>query len=236
MSTRRKLVSRGRQNEESSPVQRNRQRRHDSETSSEPTPLPPYEPPTCPLSASAKNAIDNLRASHDYSKYKKHLSTSIGVITTAAADNNDRLAHHKSSVKKHADVRQHKNIADEQKPEHHIEQEQYTDALETKVSDMTTKAEKALRDLIDYRDELAMQDAIMRDVGESIAAAPTAQLTGRGRQRGPRADDAEGDEEGPEHENDAPAADENILSAVELLKKAKGEHTARYTSKSMRDR
>jgi hypothetical protein len=136
-------------------------------------------------------------------------------------------------------VRQNRNIADDEKPENHVEQEHYTDDLELKVSDLTTKAEKALRDLIDYRDELAMQDAIMKEVGENIAAAPTAQpaqLAGRRRLRELQADGEEGDEQEPQDENDAPAADENILSAIELLKKAKEEHTARYTSKTMRAR
>jgi hypothetical protein len=157
-------------------------------------------------------------------------------ITTAAADNNERLAHHESTVKKHADVRQHRNIADDQKPEHHIEEEHYTADLEMKVSDLTAKAEKALRDLIDYRDELTMQDAIMKEVGENIAVAPIAQPVGRRRRRGPQANGEGGDEQEPEAESDAPATDENILSAVELLKKAKEEHTARYTSKTMRAR
>jgi len=235
MSSRR-LVSRSRQNEEASPVQRNRQRRQEQEAPNEPTPLPPYEPPTCQLSASAKNAVDNLRLNHDYSKYQKHLTGAMKAITTAAADNHERLAVHKTQVQKYAEHRQSKDIPDDQKPENHIEKEQYTDALEGKVLDLTTKAEKALRDLIDYSDELAMQDTVMKGVSEEIAAAPAAQPAVRRRQREPRANDEEGEEEEPEDENNAPAADENILSAVELLKKAKEEHIARYTSKSMRDR
>jgi hypothetical protein len=157
-------------------------------------------------------------------------------IGTAAADNNDRLAIYKAQVQKYAEFRQSKGITDDQKPEAHIEREQYTDALEGKVSDLTTKAEKALRDLIDYSDELAMQDTIMKGVSENIAATHAPSAAARGRQREPRANDEDGEEEGPEDENNAPAADENILSAVELLKKAKEEHAARYTSKSMRDR
>lgn len=158
-------------------------------------------------------------------------------ISTAAADNNDRLASHKALVKKQADFRQAKDIADDQKPEQHIEQERYTDALEGKVSDLTNRAEKALRDLIDYGDELAMQDTIMKGLVEGIAAAPSSRPAVRRRQRNPRADEEEEEEEEePEDEDDAPAANENILSAVELLKKAKEEYTARYTSKSMRAR
>jgi hypothetical protein len=232
MSTARRLVQRGRQHEESSPAPRNRQRRQDVEAPGEPTPLPPYEPPACPLSANAQKAIENIRTNHDSSKYKKHLKGAIDSITTATADNNERLAAHKTQVQRHAEQRRNNHIPDDEKPERHIEEEVYTSGLERQVSDLTTKAEKALRDLIDYGNELAMQDSIMKEVSENLAAAPVAQPAARRRRRG---SDAEEDEEEPQNEN-APAADENIPSAVELLKEAKEEHTRKYTSKSMRDR
>jgi hypothetical protein len=154
-------------------------------------------------------------------------------ITTAAADNNDRLAMHQTAVQRHAESRKSKDIPDDQKPEHHVEEEKYTNGLERQVSDLTAKAEKALRELIDYGDELTMHDSIMREVSENLATAPVARPAARRRQRG--SDDEAEDEEEPQDEN-APADNENILSAVELLKEAKEEHTRKYTAKSMRAR
>jgi hypothetical protein len=233
MSTARRLVQRGRQNEESSPVPRNRQSRQETEADYLPTPLPPYEPPSCPLSASAQEAIDNLRVNHDFSKYKKHLTGAMDAITTAAADNNERLAMHQTAVQRHAESRKSKDIPEDQKPEHHVEEERYTNGLERQVSDLTAKAEKALRELIDYGDELTMQDSIMRELSEYLASAPAAQPAARRRRRGSHDEDAE--EEEPQEEN-APAANENNFSAVELLKEAKEEHARKYTAKSMRAR
>jgi hypothetical protein len=233
MSTARRLVQRGRQNEESSPVPRNRQRRQETEADHLTTPLPPYEPPSCPLSASAQEAIDNLRVNYDFSKYKKHLTGAMDAITTAAADNNERLAMHQTAVQRHAESRKSKDIPEGQKPEHHVEEERYTNGLERQVSDLTAKAEKALRELIDYGDELTMQDSIMRELSEYLAAAPAGRPAARRGRRGSHDENAE--EEEPQDEN-APAANENIFSAVELLKEAKEEHTRKYTAKSMRAR
>lgn len=226
----RRLVNRGRQHAESSSTPRS-QHQNDAE----PTSLPPYEPPSCPLSAHAQKAIDTLRVNQDYTKYKGHLRGAMVGITTAAADVNERLTISQTTVRKHAKFRQNKNIADDEKPERHIEQEKYTQGLESKVLDLTDKSEKAMRELVDYSDELAMQDTIMKEVSENIAAAPAPRPAARRRQRSPRSD-GEDDEEEPQEENVASASDENNLSAVELLKKAKEEYMVTWSSKSMRDR
>jgi E3 SUMO-protein ligase NSE2 len=232
MSTARRLVQRGRQHEGSSPAQRNRHQRRDAEVHNGPTPLPPYEPPACPLTANAQEEIEKIQTRHASSKYQKHLKCAIDAITTATADNNERLATHKAQVQRDTEKRRNNNIPDDEKPERHIQEEAYTNGLERQVSDLTRKAEKALRDLIDYGDELVMKDSIMKEVSENLAAAPVARH-GAGRRR--RGSEAQGDEEEAYDEN-APAADENILSAVELLKEAKEEYTRKYTSKSMMDR
>ncbi len=229
MSTARKLVSRGRQHGDASPVPRNRQRRQDPGAPDEPTPLPPYEPPSCPLSASAQKLIDGIRVNHDNEKYKKHLKGAIDAVKLAAADNNERLAMRKGIDQRRAEQRKTHNIPGNERPEIHIEDEGYTNGMEKQVSDLTARAEKALRDLIDYGDELVMQDSMLKEVSENLAAAP--RLAPR-RQRGSGSHD---EDEEPQDEN-APATDENILSAVELLKEAKEEYVRKYTSKSMRER
>ena len=119
--------------------------------------------------------------------------------------------------------------SDDEEPEHHVEENKYADSLERKVSDLTSKAEKALRELIDYGDELAMHDSIMREVHENLASASIARPAAR------RTANDEGEDEVPQDEN-APAADENILSAVELLREAKEKQARNYASKSLRDR
>jgi len=202
MSSRRHLVSRSRvNNQDASPAPRSRQR--------EPAVLPPYEPPSCPLSAEAQRQLDHLRVNHDYSKYKKHVQSAIGTIRESAVTVNDKLSGRKDQIRKADEKRAERGT--EEKSEADIENEAYTRHMDKKVGVLTAEAEKALRDLIDYGDELAMQDSIMKDINAAIAAAP-------------------------QPHPDEPDEDVEILSAVELLKKAKEDYATEYSSKSMRDR
>ena len=169
--------------------------------------------------------LDEVRLLHDFSKYKRHIDSSMKVITNVAAEGNDRLNLRKSRVEQNAAKRSNQGIEREEKTEKEEEAELMATQLEKKVEDLTTLAEKALRDLIDYRDELAMHDTIMREVSESVAADPAAHLSGRG--QNDRAD---------EGEDDSAASNPSILSAVELLKKSKEDYAATYASKSMLDR
>jgi hypothetical protein len=105
--------------------------------------------------------------------------------------------------------------------------------MNKKVTDSTSKGEKAMRDLIDYTDELIMRDSIMTEVNENIAAAP-APVPHLRRQRRVAPEDEDEEEENIAEE--APAEDATILSPVELLRKAKEDYKAAYTSKSMADR
>lgn len=108
----------------------------------------------------------------------------------------------------------------------------YVPSLERQVDKYTKDAEKALRDLIDYGDELAMQDTILRDVVENVTAAAAAQPIRRQRRR--RGADDEDDAEASEEE--APADDVEVLSTVELLKTAKDDYTTKYGARTMRAR
>jgi hypothetical protein len=225
MSTRRQLVSRQRLNEESSPAPRSRQ--HDSEAAPRRTSaLPPYEPPTCPLTPAAKRALDELRVNHDYSKYKKHLTTSLTTLTVSAGEINDRLHARKKTTRVRAEKRREQGRKEKTAIE--VEDEEYADKLGGKVEDLTAKAEKALREMIDYRDEITMQDIIMKDVSDNLLAAP-AQPARRARN-----DDEENED--PEEGVNEEAADIPGVSAVELLEKAKGDYATRYAAKSMLSR
>lgn len=220
----RKLVSRATQNQDSSPGQAPHQS----------TPLPRYEAPSCRLSESGKRALDDLRVLHDYSKYKQHLTTSIKTITGSVGDSNDRLRIRKDEVEKIANKRRQAG-EDGEKSKEDLEREQFAAVLEKKVGDLTTKADKALRELIDYSDELAMRDTIMRDISDKIAAATPPIPAAR---RRPVDHDGENDEgdENVDEEDEAHSTDEPILSALELLQKAQEEYKTAWTSKSLRTR
>jgi hypothetical protein len=226
MSSRKQLVSRSRLSQNLSPAQR---RRDEESANPRPTPFPPYEPPSFPLTASQKRALDNLRVSYDDTAYKKHLDASKKNIINAIGEANDRLMAHKMKVQR-ADEKVRQQERD--KTEAEIEEEQYTQIMKKKVTDSTAKGEKAMRDLIDYTDELAMRDQIMMEVSENIAAAP-APRPAPGRRRRLDSEDRDDDEENIAEE--APAPDP-ALSPVEVLKKAKADYVTSYTTKSMSDR
>jgi hypothetical protein len=227
MSSRR-LVNRGRINENSLPAQRSRHR--EPEVPHEPTPLPPYEPPSCALTPSAKRALDNLRANHDYSKYKRHLDGSIKALTNSVGDSNERLRFRKEALEKAKERRARAGDEEEGK----TEAEEACGGMESNVATLTRKAEQALRELIDYGDELAMKDTIMGDVSENVAAAPPRPVQ-RQRRQGSHEDENGENEEAVEEYQD-PEVDGSIVSAVELLKQAQEEYAAEYAAKSMRAR
>lgn len=165
---------------------------------------------------------------YDDAAYKKHIEASKKNITSAIGESNDRLTAHRAKVRK-TEEKAHQQGRD--KTEAEIEEERYTQIMNKKVTDLTARGEKAMRDLIDYSDELAMQDSIMTEVSENICAAPAHRPTAGTRRRG-------GDEDGDEENlaGEPLASDATILSPVELLKKAKEDYTASYTTKSMTER
>lgn len=222
MASRHQLASRPRTSETSSPAPR---RARDGEPAgAQPVPLPPYEPPSFPLTVSQQHALDNLRINYDYTKYKKHLTESKKNITNAIGESNDRFTAHRDKVRR---IDERVRQKERERTEAELEEEKYTKMMEKKVGELTTKGEKAMRDLIDYSDELAMQETIISQVSDNVTVQPAAPpASRRNENEGDNVDEAD----------EAPAADVAILSPVELLKQAREDYIKTYTSKSMRDR
>ncbi|CZR52207.1 related to DNA repair protein MMS21 [Phialocephala subalpina] len=225
MSTqRRHLVSRSRQNESATPGPSRRGR--DSQAPTQQTlSLPPYEPPSCPLSAGAKRKIDELRSGRNFTKYEKHLKGSITAVSDSAAACHERLTARKENLDRQAAKRKKDGIVDDEKPQDHVEADNYYRQMANKVKVATKESDKAIRELIDLSDEMRMQDSILREVEENIPDAPPARPARR--QRGE--DDEDEENEDPE----APAEDPEILSAIELVKKAKENYVTKYQEKSL---
>jgi hypothetical protein len=244
MSFRRSLISR-QQRDAASPVRRPRPSEAQSR---QPPPLPPYEPPTCPLTETAKRSLADLASTDYYKKYEKHIKIAIQNITECAAESNDKLYESKESLKKLVEKRE----AAEGDQEITLEEEraeQRVRELEEKVNKLTAESEKGLRELIDYTYELSNQKEMMKNVTEAAAAASAMGMSSAAGSRKNRAgkaqrrqtnslasdDDDDDDEEMEEDETDTtiPAS---ILSLTELLKKAKEDYATEYNSKTMRAR
>jgi hypothetical protein len=211
MSNRRHLVSRSRNDANSSPAPQAHHRV--SQTPTRPhTALPPYEPPCCPLSEDAKRKVEALSLDHDYSKYKKHLKTTIAAVTTSTADLNERLTTRKDELKRANEKRKNREQAGSSQglTEEETAARTYFNGLNKQVASLTDKADLALRDLIDYGDELAMKVTILKDVAESISTSQHART-----------------QSGEEDEH-------NMLSATKSYQMAQEDYARKYKDKGLR--
>jgi hypothetical protein len=159
------------------------------------------------------------------------LDGSIKALTNSVGDSNERLRFRKEALEKAKERRARAGDEEEGK----TEAEEACGGMESNVATLTRKAEQALRELIDYGDELAMKDTIMGDVSENVAAAPPPRPAQRQRRQGSHEDENGENEEAVEEYQD-PEVDGSIVSAVELLKQAQEEYAAEYAAKSMRAR
>lgn len=223
-------------NDAASPAPR-RQQQRPSETparqTARQTELPPYEPPVCALSAEAQQALDTLSNTYDYSKYRRHLDSAKAVVRNAAAESNDRLVTRQEAFPRAVERRRKEGVADEDKPEAEVNDERCLNSFKRNNDIFTVQAEEAMRELIDYSDELAMQSAIMKDVVREITSAPAPR---RAAPRRRRRDVGSDDEDQEEDEVEPPAADAEQMSALELLRQAKEDRAAKYASQSKRSR
>lgn len=227
-------------NEEASPAprrQQSQQQRASETPARQPArqaELPPYEPPVCPLSAVAQQSLDSLSNTYDYSKYKKHLQNAKVVIKNAAAESNDRLQSRKEGFPRAVSMRRKEGVADEDRSEGEVKDETVLRGFERNNDKFTAQAEEAMRELIDYSDELAMQNTIMKEVIQELASAPAPQRSNPRRRR--RRNAGSDDEDQEERDIEPPAADPDNMSAVELLRQAKEDRAAKYASQSKRAR
>lgn len=253
MASRRSLLSRQNRDSGSATVQRPRGNRDSGlgqvQRSSQPTALPPYEPPTCPLNEGAKRSLANITMSLDLRKYEKHLNAAVKNITEFAGESNDHLFASQERVRRMAQRRE-AGQDDSEKTEAEEEAEQRAREMEKRVEKLTAESEKALRDLIDYKQELAQQGELLQRVSDEAAAASTAASASaaasgrRAARRERRPDQSSDDEDG----NFEPTAEDEdvemggtesqaaILSPTELLKKARDEYQTTYTSQTLRTR
>ncbi|EKD15282.1 uncharacterized protein L3040_001649 [Drepanopeziza brunnea f. sp. 'multigermtubi'] len=236
----RRLVNRARANEPASHASSHRQPRA-SETparqqQARQLELPPYEPPACPLSADAQQKLRDLQNPHVYAKYKSHIVGAIKVLTNATADVNDRYAVRKRALEINKGKRQRDGVPDENRTEDEKSNAMWTKQLGKKAPEETERAEAAVRELIDYGDELAMQEGIVKDVSMKIASAAVPRPVASRIPRPPVGGHDENEDEEDEPEREIRAEEVENVSAVELLRKAKEDYANNYNSKSKTSR
>jgi hypothetical protein len=243
MSSRRSLLSRQSRDASSPQVQRHHGNRDagssQASRSRQPTALPPYEPPTCPLNEGAKRSLANITMNIDLKKYEKHLNAAVKNITNFAGESNDHLYVSQERVRRMAQRREAAQD-DSEKTEAEEEAEHRAREMEKKVEKLTAESEKALRDLVDYKQELAQQSELLQRVSDEAAAASGRRAARRERRPDQNSEDEDSGFEPTTEDVDVEMGEAEsqaaILSPTELLKKAREEYQTVYTSKSLRTR
>lgn len=201
-----------------------------------PLPLPEYEPLSCPLTATARRDLENLRQNHDYSKYKKTLDLSVSYLNDSAGLTGDRLSTRKEIARRRAEKRKAAGKDDNEKSEQEVQDEGYLRTFEKQVNEWQVKAEKSLREIVDFKDELAMQESIMRGVSGQISETPVPVVRADRQRRRRGSSVASGENAQEEEREDSPDEEVEVLSPLELLQKAKEEYHVKYNEQSMRTR
>lgn len=146
-------------------------------------------------------------------------------MITATGDSNEALVGAKHELGRIVDRRktreQHASQSEEAvgKTEAELELEAHVAMMAKKVDKLTADAEKAMRELIDYSDELRAQDALITAVLDKASTQQPAR---------PRSLDAEGNTPMPDAEDE-----ETILSPSELLIQEREKYKAAWERRSM---
>lgn len=238
MATRR-LVQRSRQNEDSSPAPRSRQQptNSDRQRPGQQTPLPPYEAPSCPLNAKARRELEQLSINYDYGKYTLTLKGCKTNLITTTADVFERAKLKRDDAAKHTARRRKAGGNENEKTEQEIEALKGADVLEEKAQEIRRLAEKAIRDVIDLEDELAMNETLLKDAINKIPPPPEPQRVQNPRAR-ERGDDEGEDDEVSEAQEEVvyEVPDVAGVSAMELLSQERQAYLENYQAKSLRQR
>lgn len=214
--SRKRLVQRVRDSpNQSSPTQNvcPRPQRETSETE-----LPPYKPPCFLLSTEAKRKLEELYLHHDFTKYKKNIKDATNIVTKSTYECNDRLWQRKQKLRSMEEkVKTSENI-DEAFKARYKKEKAHVNNLEGKVGEITSKAENAIRDLIDYGDELSMQSHFLQTVVKNYVSRQSL-----------------GSNAGVS-DRDGSAPEQTGQRCVEILRSAKTDYKTKYENKSKKDR
>ncbi|RKF83398.1 putative transcription factor c2h2 [Golovinomyces cichoracearum] len=221
--SRRSQVRKSHRITDSSPVQN---RRTETSNQSSEAILLRYSPPHFSLSVGAKRKIEELYLHHDFTKYKKHIKDATNLITKATYECNDRFWQRNQKFQAlNERMRTSENVDEKLKIRFETENK-YTQDLGKKVECITAKAEKALRDLIDFGDELSIQSNILHKVAEKAAEKEISSHTSR-RQSSQNEVNSIQDENGTERP---------VLRGIDIFKTEKRDYKTKYESKGLKER
>ncbi|KAG6067547.1 hypothetical protein E4U32_003576 [Claviceps aff. humidiphila group G2b] len=146
--------------------------------------LPEYQPPSCPLDESGRNALSELSSTRGTLVYEAQLKESTRNLGLCVGDLHERLSIQLERLRTSRERRLEKGTdktPEEERLEKHLE------TFETQADEITIESEKSLRSVIDHRAELQDQTKVLSDLytsavtGSNATGARTSR--GRGRQQ-----------------------------------------------------
>ncbi|KAI1326785.1 hypothetical protein F5Y16DRAFT_374026 [Xylariaceae sp. FL0255] len=244
--------NRGRESAAASSRTPQAQRRRRNETPSA-TELPEYEPPSCPLSRDARQALAELSTnSADTREYEAQLKKSVALLTTSVRDINDRYVQRKDTLKRLRQRRQGQSASQgedgedgsggDKRSAREKDEEAALKRLREKVPGLTEECDFAVQQVIDYR--VALDDnreAItntMRKVEEECSAVIAAAAANRVEHHS----DSEGEDDDDDMngsptpkaaKNNSPQPMPDIKGPLRILKREKQTLSEVYNSKSL---
>lgn len=201
-------------------------------SSNGPTPLPPYQPPTNPLTPGAQRALNELHRTHRLDGLRKHLLQATYSLTTVAGDVNDRYYKKLEVHRRHKARIQDKKEGDDDDASGEALQE-----MRGMVDKMTGSLEESIRKTIDAKAAVDGIEVVLKELSANISAGGGAvvstqstlgasQLRQTKRQRDPDSDNEDSD--GQE--------DLNPAHPLGMLKRKMTEYNSNYQNLSMREK
>ncbi|KAI3398987.1 hypothetical protein diail_8014 [Diaporthe ilicicola] len=186
----------------------------------ESTELPPYEPPTCPLTDDFKRQLKDLSTSRINDKYQDHTVQSARLLSTSVLAINERVTHRKKMAAQNAEkAAKRKHSGDDAEGDDEGAAAERAEAavreLEEETTELATLIEEAMRDALDMQAALDDEKGVLRNLPDLVEA----------RQRSV-AEQAQQEREGNEGEPDPPEIPG--VPIFEVFEEACGARAAEY--------
>ncbi|PFH56402.1 hypothetical protein XA68_16552 [Ophiocordyceps unilateralis] len=128
-----------------------------------PSSLPPYEPPSCPLSDSGRRSLRDLANNRGHALYDAQLKDCLRQLGLSVRDLNERLCDQRERLEA-LRARRVQKATDVSEEERRLEE--HLAAFASDVDELTRQSERAVRGCIDKRVELEDEAAVLDDIGK----------------------------------------------------------------------
>lgn len=200
-----------------------------------PTPLPAYQPPSCPLNDAAQRSLLALSQTRDVNRLKDHIRRGHETLQDSATEINERLQS-KLAQQERADARRAESGREED-----AESRALVEEMKQKVEELTRNMEAGVRTMIDAQATIEAVEKALGEVHHAIvdgggAAHPTQSTLGASQHRSQnRRRPANSEDEGNGEEENEESI-QPVVGPLDLLKRKMAEHEAQYGQLALRAR